>query len=64
MELRNIDKAFSLIIEYKEEKARLEALEHFEKQIPKTDSFNEKLNERIKEIHGNIISLEFEIKSL
>ncbi len=64
MELRNIDKAFYLIIEYKEENARLQALEHFEKEIPKNDSLYKKIKERIQEREENILTLECEIKAL
>lgn len=64
MELRNIDKAFSLIIEYKEEKARLESLEYFEKEIPKNDSLYKKIKERMQERKESILALEYEIKAL
>ncbi|EFS20650.1 hypothetical protein FSBG_00147 [Fusobacterium gonidiaformans 3-1-5R] len=64
MELRNIDKAFSLIIEYKEEKARLESLEYFEKEIQKNDSLYKKIKERMQERKESILALEYEIKAL
>ncbi|KYM58536.1 hypothetical protein A2U09_07720 [Fusobacterium necrophorum subsp. funduliforme] len=64
MELGNIDKAFSLIIEYKEEKARLESLEYFEKEIPKNDSLYKKIKERMQERKESILALEYEIKAL